>query len=142
VIVLDTDVLTIIQRESGEEYERLAARIDAVESEPVAITVISYEEQFRGWLAAIAAAKTLDKQIYGYGRLQALVDNYQEWECLPFDNPAAEVYTRLKKSKVRIGTMDLKLASIALSRDALLVSRNLRDFQQVPDLRAEDWTLP
>jgi tRNA(fMet)-specific endonuclease VapC len=35
--------------------------------------------------------------------------------------------------------MDLKIASIALVQDALLLSANLRDFQQVPELRVEDW---
>jgi predicted nucleic acid-binding protein len=34
---------------------------------------------------------------------------------------------------------DLKLASIPIVRDALLLSANLRDFQQVPNLRVEDW---
>ena len=35
--------------------------------------------------------------------------------------------------------MDLKIASIALSRDATLLSGNLRHFEQVPGLRVEDW---
>jgi tRNA(fMet)-specific endonuclease VapC len=34
----------------------------------------------------------------------------------------------------------VKIASIALSREAILVSRNLKDFEQIPDLRVEDWT--
>jgi tRNA(fMet)-specific endonuclease VapC len=35
--------------------------------------------------------------------------------------------------------MDLKIASIVLAHNAMLLSRNLRDFQQVPNLRVEDW---
>lgn len=35
--------------------------------------------------------------------------------------------------------MDLKIASIALTQDALLVTANLRDFEQVPGLRVENW---
>jgi tRNA(fMet)-specific endonuclease VapC len=35
--------------------------------------------------------------------------------------------------------MDLKIAAIALSHEALLLSRNLRDFNSVPDLRVENW---
>jgi len=34
---------------------------------------------------------------------------------------------------------DLKIASIALVNDALLVTANLRDFSQVPELRCENW---
>jgi len=35
--------------------------------------------------------------------------------------------------------MDLKIASIVLAHDATLLSRNLRYFQQVLNLRVEDW---
>jgi tRNA(fMet)-specific endonuclease VapC len=40
---------------------------------------------------------------------------------------------------VRIGTQDLKIAALAIVHDALLLSANLRDFEQVPGLNAEDW---
>jgi len=40
---------------------------------------------------------------------------------------------------VRIGTMDLKIASIALDHEATLLSANLRDFEQIPGLHVEDW---
>jgi tRNA(fMet)-specific endonuclease VapC len=38
-----------------------------------------------------------------------------------------------------IGSMDLKIASIALAHSATLLSANLRDFRQVPNLSVEDW---
>ena len=40
---------------------------------------------------------------------------------------------------IRIGAMDLKIASIALANNATLLSRNLKDFGKVPDLKVEDW---
>ena len=48
-------------------------------------------------------------------------------------------FERLRQQRVRIGTMDLKIAAIALGYNALVLSDNLRDFQQVPGLHAEDW---
>jgi predicted nucleic acid-binding protein len=33
----------------------------------------------------------------------------------------------------------LKIASIALEADAVLLSANLRDFERVPGLRVENW---
>ena len=36
--------------------------------------------------------------------------------------------------------MDLKIASIAISGKAILVSRNLKDFEEVPNLVVNDWT--
>jgi hypothetical protein len=47
---------------------------------------------------------------------------------------------RLRRSRLRIGTMDLKIAAIVLARDALLLSRNLDDFSHIPDLHVADWT--
>ena len=35
--------------------------------------------------------------------------------------------------------MDLKIAAIALAHDTLLLSANLRDFQQIPNLRVANW---
>jgi tRNA(fMet)-specific endonuclease VapC len=37
--------------------------------------------------------------------------------------------------------MDLRIGAIALANDALLISRNLRDFMRIPNLHVEDWTL-
>ena len=59
---------------------------------------------------------------------------------LDFDEPAASELRQLTRLKIRIGTPDLKIASIALANDATLITRNLRDFRKVPGLRAEDWT--
>lgn len=53
---------------------------------------------------------------------------------------AAEQFHELRRARVRIGTMDLRIAAIALVNDATLLSRNLADFRRVPGLRVEDWT--
>ncbi len=58
----------------------------------------------------------------------------------PFDTVAAEQYETLRRMHIRIGTQDLKIATTCLAHDATLLTRNLRDFNKVPDLRAEDWS--
>jgi tRNA(fMet)-specific endonuclease VapC len=52
---------------------------------------------------------------------------------------AADRFAELRRQKIRIGSQDLKIAAIAITRDALLLSANLRDFQKVPGLRVENW---
>ena len=98
------------------------------------------QEQMRGWMAYLARARSMAQQITAYGRLLAHLDNYRRIPVLEFDEAAAMVFQRLRRSRLRIGTMDLKIAAIVLARDATLLSRNLDDFSQIPDLRVEDWT--
>ena len=43
--------------------------------------------------------------------------------------------------RIRIGTMDLKIAATALAYDATLLTRNAKDFSKVPGLLMEDWSL-
>jgi tRNA(fMet)-specific endonuclease VapC len=81
-----------------------------------------------------------EQQIYAYGKLHQALEMYRNAAVLDFDENAAEIYKDLKSQKIRIGSMDLKIASIAISRKAILVSRNLKDFEAVPNLVVNDWT--
>jgi tRNA(fMet)-specific endonuclease VapC len=139
VIILDTDVLSIVQRADGQEYDNLVERLDA-EDDEVAVSIVSFEEQMRGWLAFIAKANSSNQQIKGYAKLHALLADFITRPILDFDQNSVIEFERLKRSRVRIGTMDLKIAAISLAHDALLLSRNLTDFRKVPGLRVDDWT--
>ena len=75
-----------------------------------------------------------------YGELKQLLQTYCNLAILDFDEKAAAEFVRLKQARIRIGTMDLKIAAIALANDATLLTRNLSDFSKVPDLKAEDWS--
>ena len=108
-------------------------------SELVALPVVSVEEQLRGWLKQVRQPFDVEKQIYPYDRLLRLLQTLAEWELIRWSQPAAELFKQYRKQRIRIGTQDLKIASIAVTNDALLLSANLRDFNQVSGLRAEDW---
>jgi len=140
VIILDTDILSIVQRASGPEYEILANRLDSV-ADDVVVSIVTFEEQMRGWLAFIARAKSLNQQIVAYAKLHALVDDFSTRPILDFDQSSAMELEKLRRSKVSVGTMDLRIAAMALAHNALLISRNLVHFERVPNLRVEDWTL-
>jgi tRNA(fMet)-specific endonuclease VapC len=143
MIILDTDCLTLVQRAEGEEYARLAARLDeAGKTQPICVTIISFEEQMRGWMAYIARQRSPARQVGAYHHLNLLLEDFGGRQVLEFDDAARQVFEDLTRAKVRIGTMDLKIAAIALSGGAKLISRNLRDYRQVPGLVVEDWTAP
>ncbi len=94
----------------------------------------------RGWLAAIHKARTDKRLLLGYTELQSMLRDFRHLNILPFDAAAQREFKKLRRQKIRIGTMDLRIASIALATGATLVSRNLRDFERVPGLDVEDWT--
>jgi tRNA(fMet)-specific endonuclease VapC len=140
VIILDTDLLSIVQRAEGQQYENLVDRLD-VEDDEVAVSIISFEEQMRGWLAFIARAKATSDYVKGYSRVHALLDDFITRPVLDFDESCASEFDRLIRSKVRVGTMDLRIAATAIAHDALLLSKNLIDFRKVPGLRVDDWSV-
>jgi tRNA(fMet)-specific endonuclease VapC len=63
------------------------------------------------------------------------------WQILDYDDRAETHVKSARKAGVRIGIMDLRIAAIALSLDATVITRNHKDFQQVPDLKFEDWSI-
>lgn len=140
MIILDTDCLSLLDWEQTLYSSNLRRQLDKFPSDSIFTTIISFEEQMRGWLAFISKCKTIDRQIYEYERFHRSLETYRDSQVLDFDQKAADMFKKLKTDKVRIGTMDLKIASIALANDAILVSRNLSDFEQVPSLRVQDWT--
>jgi len=93
----------------------------------------------RGWLALINRTSDVVKQVPYYDRFVQLFSFFSHWVIMPFDEPAAREFKRLRQQRVRIGTMDLKIAAVALTRNARVLSANLRDFRQVPGLQVESW---
>jgi tRNA(fMet)-specific endonuclease VapC len=139
-VVLDTDHMSALEWGLGEVGQRLIARLNSVPIGEAATTIITFEEQTRGWLSVLARSRSLDEQVDAYSRLKRLLMNYLKIEVLDFDAPAAAEFQRLKGLRLRIGTMDLKIAAIAIAHHATILTRNVKDFGPVPGLRVEDWT--
>jgi tRNA(fMet)-specific endonuclease VapC len=136
--LLDTDHLSLIQRGSATGQEILR-RLTAG-TVPFGTTVVTYEEQSRGWLEYLGRAKNLDEQVAAYQFLRRHAVNYRVIDIVEFGTDAAQVFQRLRKTYRRLGTMDLKIASIALACRATLLTRNQSDFGQVVGLNVEDWS--
>lgn len=139
MIILDTDCVSLLERDNIDAA-LLRKRLAEASPPEIATTIITFEEQMRGWLAYLAKARTLDDQLSAYDKLYRFLDNYRSIPVLPFEVIAAAEFRRLQNLKIRVGTMDLKIAAIALSQDALLITRNISDFEQVPNLKLADWT--
>lgn len=138
MLILDTDHLAEFQKGRSPEAQRLKQRLDQSQL-PLATTIITVEEVMRGWMAAIRRTSDPFRQISAYARLRQLFRFFATWRVLDWDDPAAVKFNELKAARVRVGTMDLKIASIALANDCTLLTRNVADFQNVPGLRIIDW---
>jgi tRNA(fMet)-specific endonuclease VapC len=140
MILIDTDHATHLKYPESDRGRRLIERLDALPAaEVVGVAIVTVEERMRGWLATIAKEKLALRQVAGYRELIRLFEFYQAFEIVPFDEAAAQTFDELRGQRLRLGTMDLKIAATALTRNALLLSANRRDFERVPGLRVESW---
>ncbi len=139
MIVLDSDILSLMLL-GGSKLDMLKARLSDPANAVLTTTIVNYEEQVRGWLKKLALAKTVSEQVEAYRLLNLHLGLYRTVKVLEFDESAAVHFQQLRKQFRRHGAADLKIASIALANQAMLVTRNLRDFEPIPGLKVEDWT--
>ena len=139
MILLDTDHLTILRYRESAQHDLLMERLNESLDDDVATSVVSVEEQLRGWLAEIHRCRRIEDQSSADERLAEQIEFLANWPIIRFDPRATNEFAQLRRARIRIGTQDLKIAAIALAQEALLLSANLRDFEQVPGLRVENW---
>jgi len=136
MILLDTDHVSVLQTPGVARRQRLLARL-ALVAEPFGTTIITVEEQMRGWMASIAKERHAVRQVRSYARLADLFAFFAVWPVLPFDEDAAAQFDTM--NRIKIGVYDRKIAAIAVTQNALLLTANRQDFEQVPGLRFENW---
>ncbi len=135
--VLDTDHYTFSQR----GHPLITARLDTLENTDCGITIITIEEQIRGRFAQIRAAKNEAQLIAAYGWLEVAVSNFKEVNVCTYDEHASQIFNSLRLLRLRVGTQDLRIAAMTLAVGGILLTRNRRDFEQIPNLTWQDWTI-
>lgn len=140
MIILDTDCLSLLQRKRGDAYVTLFNKLSAFSPEEIATTIVSFDEQMRGWMSIVARSRKTELLIDAYADLESFLEAFKRMRVISFDERSGMIFDDLDSQKLRVGTMDLRIASIAMSQDAILVSRNLVDFERIPGLIVEDWT--
>ena len=134
--ILDTDSVSLFQRGNLE----IALRLNKIDKSEIAITIVTVEEQIRGRFQAIRRAAP-DELVSTYQKLQVTFDSLKSFNVLGFTTEAQDIYTNLIRQKIKVGRQDLRIAASALSVNGILVTRNERDFSQVPNFVLENWTL-
>jgi tRNA(fMet)-specific endonuclease VapC len=139
--LLDTDHISFLQRRSSTEFTRLMTRMGQYSSADFALSIVSFHEQVIGAHNFINRARTNTDLIRGYTLLRETLQGFASAPVLPFDAEAIAIFDKLRGQKVRVSTMDLRIAAISRSRNLVLLTRNVRDFSKVPGLVTEDWTV-
>ena len=137
--ILDTDCFSLWRKNDPMIVQRVE-----VNAENLAVTIVTVEEVIRGRFKVIKDASQpsqADKLVWAYTKLWDALDDFTNLNILKFDQNAFTIYTEFRRQRIRIGTQDLRIAAIVLANNAILVTRNNRDFSQVADLVQEDWTI-
>ena len=134
--VFDTDHLSLY----GRANPSLIIRLTESQTQ-LTTTVINLEEQLRGRLAQLAEIKEEENQSIVYQLLTDTILMLSEFDVLQYDAKAREIYQSLRTQRIRVGTQDMRIASIVIAHDGILLTRNRRDFEKIPNLMIEDWTV-
>lgn len=134
--VLDTDILSLAMRADS----RVMARIMEHDTDQLAITVITVEEQIRGWYDQLRRAKDDETLARAYRRLGETIEAVTDLRVLPFEVTTIQRFRRLEQLKLGVRTMDLRIAATVIAHGGILVTRNRGDFEHVPGLVIEDWS--
>src|SRR3954468_14844500 len=115
MFVLDTDHLGILQRQTAPQFGVLMRRISQYQEASFFVTIVSFHEQILGWNAYLARARDSSGVMRGYTKLEGILSDFGASQVLPYAPAAADVFDELRRQRIRVGTMDLRIAAIALA---------------------------
>jgi len=134
--LLDTNTLSHLYAEHPRAVKRFS---EMPHDELIGTTIITKIEMLRGRFDYALKAATAEELLKAYGMLVETEAHLADLYIAPFDQVAANHFRRLHKSHRRIGRADLLIACICLAQGAIVITRNVKDFRLVPNLRIENW---
>jgi tRNA(fMet)-specific endonuclease VapC len=140
MFLLDTDHISLALRGNP----KIVSQLQNLRKSQWAVSVISIQEIFNGWISVLNDPRYKDQQVELYTRLWQSNEFFQRAQVLNFDASADTTYKQLLQkhphlSKRRL-EKDVKIASVAIASQAIMVTRNQRDFTLIPGLQIQDWS--
>ncbi len=139
--VLDSDVASLLTHYPNQQ-PHLVQKVSAMPIQQMWISIVTIEEAIKGAFALINNPKMPTAQIQSCELLRRIMQEYSRFRILPYDATAQQVYKNMTAAEKRVGTNDCKIAAIAMSRNFVVVTRNVRDFTRINGVVFEDWTQP
>ena len=133
--LLDTNICSYIMRERPESVlTELQSRV--MHRDRIVISAITYAELRFGAIGK----KSSPKHNVIVDEFMARIDAVLAW-----DKGAVEATAQIKKylsdKGTTIGNNDTMIAGHAVSEGCILVTNNRKEFDRVPDLEIEDWSV-
>jgi tRNA(fMet)-specific endonuclease VapC len=140
LFIFDTDHVSLLLHGNP----KIRAAIASTKAD-ICTSIITVQELFNGWVVRINNAKASENFVKLYAEFNQSIDYLKKTDILGFDDVADLCFRQLLQEnpclrKARL-QKDMRIAAIALSLNATIVTRNRRDFEQVPGLKIEDWTI-
>jgi tRNA(fMet)-specific endonuclease VapC len=135
----DTDILTELL-DGSPAYTQRASTIDVTEQY---VPVVAAAEVLRGRLNTVRQAEARKGKTsleVAYQLFMSSFTGLASFQLLPYTAAAEAQFQQWRAAKIRIGAQDLRIAAICMAHGAKLVTRNARDYTQVPGLNLEVWT--
>lgn len=134
----DADILTLLF--IGDPG--CALKTSLIPPDELSVSIVAVEEVLRGRLSAIRKAQAGNSKRpldIVYLRLERTLIDLQRLKILSHTPQAEALAQSWRQQKIKVGISDLRIAAICIIHGATLISRNRRDFDQVPGLLVEYW---
>ena len=137
MILFDTDTMTHFSYGNAN----VRRRIEQAGDEPLAVAVITRNEILRGRAEDLLKAASAEELRTAAERFRLAEELLAAFLVVGFDDAALMHFGRLRKQKnlKKMGRADMLIACITLANDALLVTRNTKNYKDVTGLRIENW---
>jgi len=139
--ILDTDHASLFLRGNALVCDRILQ----TKPENIAITIVTAEEICQGWLSEInkySQASQASRLLLAYSEFAKALDFFKAIQIVGFDKNAYHQFEILRTQFRRLDTRDLRIAAIAQATNSIIITRNERDFGQIPSLSIENWSIP
>ncbi len=140
MIILDSDVVTHLYYDNENVKKKIEQVKKATPAEVFAVTIVTWHEVMRGRIDNLLKASNEAELKAAMARVRVTEQLLADFSVVDVDDSTAANFERLrthKKLKMRRG--DMLIACIALANDALLVTRNTKDFDGVAGLKLDNW---
>ena len=104
------------------------------------MSVVTVEEMLWGRLAILARRSAGEARVHASTKLLETVWFFSTIPVMPFDVASEQQFQALRVMRLRVGSRDLRIAATALVHSVVLITRNRRDFEQMPGLRLDAWS--